>query len=155
MKIEIPGYHTLEIEHLLLDYNGTIAEDGVIRRSVRDLLLLLSTKLDLHVLTADTHGTAKAECEGISLHLDTFPSSDASAQKLAKLQELGPDRCACIGNGRNDLPMLTHAAFAVAVMDREGLYSPLLTQSDLCVRSSEEALEMFLYPKRIIAGLRG
>ena len=67
MKIEIPGYHTLEIEHLLLDYNGTIAEDGVIRRSVRDLLLLLSTKLDLHVLTADTHGTAKAECEGISL----------------------------------------------------------------------------------------
>lgn len=89
MKIEIPGYRTLEIEHLLLDYNGTIAEDGVIRRSVRDLLLLLSGRLDLHVLTADTHGTAKSECEGIPLHLDTFPTSDAASRKLAKLQELG------------------------------------------------------------------
>lgn len=155
MKIEIPGYRTLEIEHLLLDYNGTIAEDGVIRRSVRDLLLLLSGRLDLHVLTADTHGTAKSECEGIPLHLDIFPTSDAASRKLAKLQELGPSRCACIGNGRNDLPMLTSAAFSVAVMDREGLYPPLLTQSDLCVHSSEEALELFLYPKRIIAGLRG
>ncbi len=155
MKLEIPGYHTLEIEHLLLDYNGTIAEDGVIRGSVRTLLLLLSGKLDLHVLTADTHGTAKAECEGIPLHLDTFPTSDAAAQKLAKLQELEPSRCACIGNGRNDLLMMEKAAFSVAVMDREGLYAPLLTHSDLCVRSSEEALELFLYPKRMIADLRG
>lgn len=155
MKIEIPGYHTLQIEHLLLDYNGTIAEDGVIRDSVRALLLKLSDTFNLHILTADTHGTAKSNCEGIPLYLDTFPTSDAASCKLQKLRELGSSHCACIGNGRNDLQMLQEAALSIGVMDREGLYPPLLSCCDLCVHSSEEALELFLYPKRIIAGLRG
>jgi hypothetical protein len=35
------------------------------------------------------------------------------------------------------------------------MYPPLLPYCDLCVHSSEEALELFLHPERIIAGLRG
>lgn len=65
MQIEIPGYQTLTINHLLLDYNGTIAEDGRIRDRVRELLIQLSESLTIHVLTADTHGTAAAECQSI------------------------------------------------------------------------------------------
>ena len=106
MQIEIPGYQTLTIDHLLLDYNGTIAEDGRIRNHVRELLIQLSESLTIHVLTADTHGTAAAECQGIPLLLDTFPTSDAASCKLQKLQETGASCCACIGNGRNDLFML-------------------------------------------------
>ena len=34
MKIEIPGYKTLELDTLLLDYNGTVAVDGEIPDSV-------------------------------------------------------------------------------------------------------------------------
>lgn len=34
MIIDIPGYKKLQITTLLLDYNGTIAEDGVIRPAV-------------------------------------------------------------------------------------------------------------------------
>lgn len=103
MQIEIPGYQTLTINHLLLDYNGTIAEDGRIRDRVRELLIQLSESLTIHVLTADTHGTAAAECQSIPLLLDTFPTSDAASYKLQKLQETGASCCACIGNGRNDL----------------------------------------------------
>ncbi|OUO98489.1 hypothetical protein B5F37_14475 [Drancourtella sp. An210] len=82
MQIEIPGYQTLTINHLLLDYNGTIAEDGRIRDRVRELLIQLSESLTIHVLTADTHGTAAAECQSIPLLLDTFPTSDAASYKL-------------------------------------------------------------------------
>ena len=110
MQIEIPGYQTLTINHLLLDYNGTIAEDGRIRDRVRELLIQLSESLTIHVLTADTHGTAAAECQSIPLLLDTFPTSDAASYKLQKLQETGASCCACIGNGRNDLFMLKEAA---------------------------------------------
>ena len=152
MQIEIPGYQTLTIDHLLLDYNGTIAEDGRIRNRVRELLIQLSESLTIHVLTADTHGTAAAECQGIPLLLDTFPTSDAAS---CKLQETGASCCACIGNGRNDLFMLKEAALSIAVIGREGRYPPLLPYCDLCVHSSEEALELFLHPERIIAGLRG
>ena len=51
--------------------------------------------------------------------------------------------------------MLKEAALSIAVIDREGMYPPLLPYCDLCVHSSEEALELFLHPERIIAGLRG
>mgnify|MGYP002766063850 CR=1 FL=1 len=30
MRIEIPGYKTMDLKYLILDYNGTIAKDGII-----------------------------------------------------------------------------------------------------------------------------
>ena len=35
MKIEIPGYKELDLKYLVLDYNGTIARDGIIPESIR------------------------------------------------------------------------------------------------------------------------
>ena len=52
MQIEIPGYQTLTINHLLLDYNGTIAEDGRIRDRVRELLIQLSESLTCLLYTS-------------------------------------------------------------------------------------------------------
>lgn len=42
MKIEIPGYKTLQLDTLLLDYNGTVALDGKIPDSVKERLEKLS-----------------------------------------------------------------------------------------------------------------
>ena len=56
MIIDIPGYKKLQITTLLLDYNGTIAEDGIIRPAVKERLQKLSKELSIYVLTADTHG---------------------------------------------------------------------------------------------------
>ncbi len=36
MRIEIPGYKTMDLKYLVLDYNGTIAKDGIISESVKD-----------------------------------------------------------------------------------------------------------------------
>lgn len=43
MIIDIPGYKKLQITTLLLDYNGTIAEDGIIRPAVKERLQKLSS----------------------------------------------------------------------------------------------------------------
>ena len=59
MKIDIPGYRTLDLRYLLLDYNGTLAVDGRILDPVRQRLHELSRHLQIQVLTADTHGTAR------------------------------------------------------------------------------------------------
>ena len=85
MKIEIPGYETLELDTLLLDYNGTVAVDGKIPDSVRERL----------------------------------------------------------------------AALSIAILDTEGMYAGLLAKSDVCVRTIEDGLDLLLYPKRLIADLRG
>ena len=54
LSIEIPDYKTLELEHLVLDYNGTIAVDGEISEKVKEQLRALSQSLEIHVLTAET-----------------------------------------------------------------------------------------------------
>ena len=54
MIIEIPGYKTLDLDYLVLDYNGTIAVDGLIPPAIKERLLLLGDSFKIYVLTADT-----------------------------------------------------------------------------------------------------
>ena len=49
MNIQIPGYKTLDLSFLVLDYNGTIAVDGQIPLEVREALVRLSKDLQIHV----------------------------------------------------------------------------------------------------------
>ena len=72
MIIEIPGYKTLDLDYLVLDYNGTIAVDGLIPPAIKERLLLLGDSFKIYVLTADTHGTAAAMCDGLPLEIMTF-----------------------------------------------------------------------------------
>ena len=65
MKIEIPGYPSLDLKYLLLDYNGTIALDGIISEAVANKIRQLSDLFQIYVLTADTNGTARQMCEGL------------------------------------------------------------------------------------------
>ena len=155
LKIEIPNYKTLELEYLVLDYNGTIALDGEIRDSVREQLITLSKELEIYVLTADTHGTAKKMCEGLPLKIQTFPTDGALDEKLAVVEGLGEDRCIAIGNGRNDKLMCRASALAIAVMEQEGMCGRLLGEADVCTRNIEDALDLLLRPKRLIATPRG
>lgn len=155
IKIEIPDYKTLELEYLVLDYNGTIALDGRMRDEVKERLLKLAKDLQIHVLTADTHGTAKKMCEGMPLKIQTFPTDGALDEKLAVVEGLGEDKCIAIGNGRNDKLMCRASALAIAVMEQEGMCGRLLGEADVCTRNIEDALDLLLRPKRLIATLRG
>ena len=81
MRIEIPGYKTMDLKYLILDYNGTIAKDGIIPESVMERLKKLSGIYEIYVLTADTHGTARKICEGLPLKIQTFPGNEAAEEK--------------------------------------------------------------------------
>lgn len=155
MIIEIPGYKTLNLKYLVLDYNGTIALDGVIPQTVKDKLIALSEQLTIYVLTADTHGTAGQMCEGLPLEIMTFPKGSAMDEKKRIVNELGKEHCIAIGNGRNDVLMCQDAALSVAVLGTEGAYGRLIAQADVCVTSMEDGLDLLLKPKRLIATLRG
>ncbi len=155
MKIEIPGYSTLDLNYLILDYNGTIALDGLIPDSVKERLRILSEYLKIYVLTADTHGTAAKLCEGLPLTIKTFPTSDAMHEKLAIVNELGANRCVAMGNGRNDVLMCQECALSIAVIGKEGAYGKLIDKADICVTSMDDALDLLIKTKRLVATLRG
>lgn len=155
MKIEIPGYKELNLRYLVLDYNGTIAMGGKIKESVKERIRKLAEEMDIIVLTADTYGTAKEACLDLPVKIQTFPNENALPAKMAVVEELGLDACVAIGNGRNDKLMLRASARAIAVIEQEGMCSRLLHEADVCTRSIEDALDLLLYPVRLVATLRG
>lgn len=155
MKIEIPGYKELDLRYVLLDFNGTIAVDGKISLSAKLYLNRVAEKFMVYVLTADTNHNASQECDNLPVNLIKYTSSNVSSRKLAVLQELGPEYCVAIGNGRNDFEMLKNAALSISVLEEEGMYSPLLFNSDICTKSIIDALTLLLEEHRLVANLRG
>ncbi|MFV0441480.1 MAG: HAD family hydrolase [Lachnospirales bacterium] len=154
MIINIPGREPIEIKHIVFDYNGTIAIDGKIKESVKEKIYTLSDSFSLYVLTADTYGSAKKECENLPINLKCFPNDNASVNKLEILTKIGASECICFGNGYNDIKMFEKAALSVAVLESEGCCSKLLNHADILVRSIDEGLDLILNPNRIIADLR-
>jgi soluble P-type ATPase len=63
--IDIPGRERVAIDHLVLDYNGTIALDEDLIPDVPEMMEELSTQMTIHVLTADTHGTVREKLNGL------------------------------------------------------------------------------------------
>lgn len=61
IQVIIPGRETMNLEVLVLDYNGTLALDGQMFESVRESLIRLSYHLEIHILTADTFGTVEQQ----------------------------------------------------------------------------------------------
>ena len=104
LNIEIPGREPLALRHLVLDYNGTIAVDGKLLPELAAPLGELSRTLEVHVLTADTYGTAAKQCGGLGVKLHTFPREGAGRCKEEIVRALG-DGVVCMGNGFNDIPM--------------------------------------------------
>lgn len=155
MDIVIPGYKNLHLENLVLDYNGTIALDGVLLPEVQEALIRLSEHLSVYVLTADTHGTAKVMCEGLPAAIMTFPGDSAMESKLEIVKKLGAETCVSVGNGRNDCKMCQASALSIAVIGKEGMYSGLISSADVCAASILDALSLLENPKRLIATLRG
>ncbi len=123
MIIDIPGYKKMNINTLLLDYNGTIATDGIIPESVKMRLQELAKDFDIYVLTADTHGTARKQCEDIPVTVHTFPVGNAADYKEEIINKIGGEVCVCLGNGRNDIKMFREAALSIAIMNTEGMCS--------------------------------
>ncbi len=153
-EITIPNYAALQLEHVVLDYNGTIAKDGALKASAKELIRRLSENYTVHIITADTFGSVAAQSEDLGIVLKILTSLDHTQEKADYIQALGSSRCAAFGNGNNDAKMLESAALGVAVMGEEGCATSTLLASDLVCKSIEEALELLLYPKRLTATLR-
>ena len=60
---EIPNFKTLDIQHIVCDYNGTIAKGGLVLPQIKALFKQLSKRYTLHVITADTFGSVHKQLE--------------------------------------------------------------------------------------------
>lgn len=154
ISLSIPGFGKLELDHLVMDYNGTIAVDGALVSGVSEKLAVLSEDLSLHVLTADTFGHARSALSGIDCEVTILEKDNQDRGKLAYVQGLGPDRCVCIGNGRNDGLMLKASALGIAVVLAEGACVNTVNAADVVCTGIIFALDLLIHPLRLTATLR-
>lgn len=154
LEIAIPGGNALELKHLVLDYNGTIACDGALIDGVAERLADLSRELEVHVLTADTFGSVQQQLAGISCRLSIIAKDNQDQAKKNYVQELGLANCVCVGNGRNDRLMLQEAALGIVVIQAEGAAVAAVTAADVVTTSVLDALDLLLHPLRLAATLR-
>lgn len=153
ISFEIPGFGPVDIEHVLLDYNGTIAVDGVIAPGAAGIIAELAGLVHVTVLTADTYGTAEAQCAPLGVEVLTFPRDGAAVFKEEYAESL-TGGVAAFGNGRNDIGMFDKAALSVAILDEEGACAALLPHADILARDICEGLALLLHVDRIRATLR-
>ena len=113
IEVEIPDFGRLTIEHLVLDYNGTLACDGLLLQGIVERLEKLASQTAVHVVTADTFGRARQQLAQSPVALEILPPGDQAAAKARYIARLGPQTVACIGNGRNDRAMLESAALGI------------------------------------------
>ena len=137
----------------MLDYNGTIAEDGLIIEGIAERLEELSKLIKIYVITADTHGTAAQRCEGLPLEVKTFPTVQVGRIKAEEARKLSGG-VACIGNGFNDIQMSDDSDLSICVIGREGCCGALISHCDVVVTSIHDALDLLLKTDRLRATLR-
>ena len=152
--VDIPGFGHLELAHLVLDFNGTLAVDGRCLPGVAEALHSVSSMLRIHVLTADTFGRAAEELAGLPVELSKIPDTAQAEAKLAFVERLDPAYVVAVGNGRNDRAMLERAALSVAVMQAEGIAAETLGAADIVVSDILDALQLLRQPLRLTATLR-
>ncbi len=152
--VDIPDFGAYEIDHLVCDFNGTLAVDGVLLPGVAEALSALARTVEVHVVTADTFGTAQRALEGVDCRIHLLRRDDQRHAKLAYLFVLGPQRSICIGNGRNDVDMLRAAAVGIAVINAEGAAGETVAAADIVCNSIGDALALLHEPKRLLATLR-
>ena len=128
--------------------------DGALLPDVDEALRCLAQQLALHVVTADTFGTAREALAGIPCQLAILPPGHQDSAKLRYVENLGAARCACIGNGRNDRLMLAAAGLGIAVVQGEGAAVETVLAARVVVPDIQVALGLLLHPERLVATLR-
>jgi soluble P-type ATPase len=154
MKIDIPGWGSLDIENIVIDFNGTVATDGRIPPEVKEAIHSLSDRAKIYILTADTQGTGNEEVLDMNAELIKIPGEDSKQEKFDFLKTLDLEMTVAIGNGGNDQLILKEAALGIAVLGEEGVSVSAMKSADIVVKNIQNALDLFLKPKRLIATLR-
>jgi soluble P-type ATPase len=154
MDLHVPGFGAFRIEHVVCDYNGTLAVDGKLLPGVADGIQVLSKVLSIHVVTADTFGGATAELEGLPCRVTVLPEEGQDFAKRDYVRELGPEKTVCIGNGRNDSLMVQEAVIGIALILQEGAATATIHNADIVCGSVVDALSLLLNPTRLVATLR-
>jgi soluble P-type ATPase len=154
IEIDIPGFGTVKLEHLVSDFTGTLSYNGKLIPGVQEKLNMLADSLSIHVLTSDTFGSAKSELKDVRCQTHILEGEYHDLQKEEYVEKLGATSVVAFGNGNNDRKMLRVSRIGIAVTEGEGSAVDILMAGDVHVTGINSGLDLLLNTKRLKATLR-
>ncbi|MGB9641463.1 MAG: HAD family hydrolase [Anaerolineales bacterium] len=154
IELNIPGFGQFQIEHLVCDLNGTLAQDGKLLEGIPRILRTLRDRLTVHVLTADTRGNHQIIELQLGMPVSLIQRGNEDQQKADYIMRLDPQKVIAIGQGQNDTQMLKNAAIGICVLSNEGTSISALNAADILAKDIYQALELIEKPLRLVATLR-
>jgi soluble P-type ATPase len=155
--IDIPGFSVRRIRTVVSDYTGTHSFRGSIDPDVKRRLRQLVILVDLHIVTADSFGTAESELAGIAIPYK-LRTARHDIEKAEYVRRFELQHVAAFGNGNNDRLMLQAVkeagGLAIAVDNGEGCAMDAMRNADLFVVGAANAIDLLLDPVRLKATLR-
>ncbi len=155
--IAIPGFGRRSIKIVVSDYTGTHSCAGSMDADVKNRLRELAEIVDLHIVTADSYGTAEKELAGIAMPY-LLRTGNHDEGKAAYVRQFDLKHVAAMGNGNNDRLMLQTVkqggGVAIAVDNGEGCAVGALLNADVFVVGAANAIDLLLHPVRLMATLR-
>lgn len=153
-QVAVPGIGELSFEYLILDMNGTISTDGSLIPGVKWRINQLRENLMIYLVTADTFGSASNTASWLGVDLKVVSPLNGGQDKKDFVALLGGSETIAIGNGLNDVGMLSTAGLSIVVIGQEGCAVDALKAARIAVRDIRDALDLLLEPRRLIATLR-
>ncbi len=154
IELSIPGQAKIQLNHLVCDVNGTLALDGKLIEGVPRWLTTLRDRLEIHLLTADTHGRQDEIDHILGLHAARLQPGKEAEQKAEFVRTLGASQVVSIGQGANDELMLKESRIGICILSREGAAVSTLLGASVVVPDIITAFELIEKPLRLIATLR-
>ncbi len=146
--IERPGQTNLEIEFILIDFEGTLAPDRRVHPKAKDKINLLSKRTKIYILAKEEKKLVEERLTKVKAEIVYATEGEVSQGKLDLLRKLGAMRCVAIGNGVDDAPMIEEAGFGICIIGVEGASAQAMKNADLVFMSILDALDFLLKPLR-------
>jgi soluble P-type ATPase len=146
--IRRPGQNPLEIEFILLNFEGTLATDCRVHPKAKDKLNLLSKRTNIYILTRGNQEVVSEVLKKVKAEVVYLEEAEASQKKLEFVRRLGGARTVAIGNGLDDVLMMEEAGLGICVIGKEGASGETMGKADVVVTNILDALDFLLKPLR-------
>jgi len=146
--IQRPGQDLLEMDFILMDFEGTLAQDRRVDPKAKDKINLLSKRMKIYILAKGEKEVVEDVLRKVKAEVIYLRERETAQRKLSLLQQLGARRTVAIGNGVDDALMLEEAGLGICILGREGASVKAMQKADVVVTNILDALDFILKPLR-------
>lgn len=143
-----PGQEPLKIDSILIDFEGTLAQDRRVHPKAKDKINLLSKRTKIYILIKGEGEGVEKVLKNVKAEMVYLNEEKPSRQKLELLRKLGPSGTVAIGNGVDDTSMIEEAGLSLCIIGKEGTFSETVKKADLVFINILDALDFLLKPLR-------